>query len=365
MKLPTVRTRNLLLAVGLALLSGCASVATTSTTATTAPAALIPATTAPAARAPEVFSVATYNVENWRNNFAAEKLEKSGELGTSPAARDTLRQLRAANDENNWEVSRVLLELAPDIVMFQEAASLEDLKAFNTRWLENAYATVHVFATNSGRGQNLAMMLKPGFSIVEIREEYHKEPDPDPTGRTSGGEESGVANQPRLFARGPGFALIQTPSGDKVWVGNTHQKSKSGNSVDVTRWRNREAVRTHDILRELRATGHPVIFTGDFNDELGVQEFEAGAGGSTVEKNAGPAGGGFTLATRQLHDKNLISFQGYFRNRYRSLIDHFVISDDLAPALVDVRIDRSPFAEVASDHLPVIATFDLRHRVRP
>lgn len=306
---------------------------------------------------PEIISVATYNVENWRNNFEAERLQRSG-ASVSP---ELLRLLRAANDENNWEVSQVLLELSPSIVLFQEAASLDDLKFFNTRWLNNAYETIHVFTTNSGRGQNLALFLKPGFKILELREDYYKEPDPNPTGRTAGGDESGPAGQPpRLFARGPGFALIQTPTGHKLWVGNTHQKSKSGNSVEVTQWRNREAARTLAILKELKSTGHPVIFTGDFNDELGIQEFEAEAGGSTIEINVGSPADGFFLATQSLHDQKLNSYQGYFRDRFRSLIDHFVISADLKPALTNIRIDRSTWAQVASDHFPVIATFDLR-----
>lgn len=315
----------------------------------------------------DVVTIASYNIENWRMNFEAAKLEQSKALGDSPAAREALRSLREANDEDNWEVARVILDpgFSPDILMLQEAAGLDDIKAFNQRWLNSAYETVHVFATNSGRGQNLAMMLKPGFKVVEIREQYHQEVDPDPRGRTAGGDEGGPAGAaPKLFARGPGFALIRTPTGREIWVGNTHKKSKSGNSVDVTRWRNRESARSFEILKELRATGKPVVFVGDYNDELGIQQFEAEAGGSSVELVTGPAGSGFTLATAPL-EGNAISYQGYFRTRFRSLIDHIAVSDDLLPGIDKVWVVNSPWTEVASDHHPVAARIDLRRTGKP
>jgi hypothetical protein len=333
-------------------------------------AAVIVLTCAALCRAESV-TVATYNIENFRLNFTFDKV-RDATLHSDPNLNSDLRSaLRRANDKDNWAASKVILDkdFAPDILMLQESAGQADLEFFNQRWLNNAYATVRVFRTNSGRGQNLAMFIKPGFTLVEVRDEFHLEPDPKPEDRTpaateattrpAGGEAEGapgIDGAVRLFARGPGFALIRTPGGREMWVGNTHQKSKSGNSAAVTRWRNREATRTVEIIRELHKGGKPVIFVGDFNDELGVQEFEAEAGSSTIELFMVP---GLDLITKPLHDAGQNSFQGYFRTRFRTLIDHIVITDDLKPAVSTVQIVRTPWAEMASDHLPVFTRLDL------
>ena len=148
----------------------------------------------------------------------------------------------ALNDHIQAELASSYLYLS--MAAYFEAANLqgsaqwmrrqaqEELEAFNKKWLKGAYETAIVFPGNSGRGQTLGMLAKPGFKIVDRKDQYHLEPD---TGKNARGE--------RLFARGPAFVLIESPSGYRFWVGVTHQKSKSDNSVDVTQWRNREATR--------------------------------------------------------------------------------------------------------------------------
>src|SRR3954454_6090872 len=143
------------------------------------------------------------------------------------------------------------------------------------------------FPTNTTRNQHLCMLLKPGFKVIEKRDKYYLEKD---TVENSRGE--------RLFARGPAFVLVETPGGYQFWVGVTHQKSKSGNSVDVTKWRIRECARTHQILKELEHSGKgngDVLFMGDMNDELGYQEFEQEAGGDAIATLVGPKEDGLVL----------------------------------------------------------------------
>lgn len=325
---------------------------------------------APVAVWAEVVTVATYNVENWRTHFLGYKLREATLVPDAEANAELIRSLRESNDEDNWEVSKVLLDPAfsPDVVVFQEAAAKEDLEFFNRRWLNNAYATVHVFATNTGRDQHLAIFLKPGFTVVRYAEQYHLDVDPDPASRVAAGADdprTPPTSRPgaalpefKLFARGPGFALVRTPGGREMWVGNTHQKSKSGNSVPVAAWRARESKRTHEILLDLKKSA-PVVFMGDFNDELGLQEFEAEAGGSAPELIVGPEGSGLALVTRELSEKGDFTFNGYFRARNRTFIDHIVTSADLLPAVTEVKVFRNVWTEAASDHLPVFVRLDL------
>ena len=293
--------------------------------------------------------VATWNVENWHENF--EAFRRKGERPSDPAAQKALQQEGFQNDEDNWEVAQVLRDPAfnPDILVIQEGPLQAELEQFNTQWMGGAYETVHVFAGNGtledeGRAQTVAILARPGFKVVEVREDYHKMPD------------EGDLN-PRsdfLFARGPAFVLIEAPGGVRFWVGTTHQKSKSGNDAAVTRWRNAEAAATHQIMRGLRKAGpQQVILMGDMNDELHVQPYEVEGGGDVMATLAGPPENGFLLATRELADSGQLSFMGYWRDTYRSLIDHVVISEETAPLVQQVAVYDSPLARVASDHLPV------------
>lgn len=295
----------------------------------------------------ESVTIATYNVEHFHEHFLGHRMAT-----TKPALPDSLpvRQLvdalKKANDEENWEVAQVILDpkFSPDVLVIQEGCRQEDLEFFNKRWLNNAYKTLLTFNTNTDRDQHLNMMLKPGYQVVQRKDQYYREPDSVPNPRGD-----------RLFARGPAFVLVETPSGYRFWVGTTHQKSKSGNSKQVTEWRNREAKRTHQILRELENSGtSDVLLLGDMNDEPGIQEFEMEGGGDVIANLVGPDTDGFILATRPLVDGGQVSFGGYWNTRFRAFIDHIVISKEMKNQVDDVRVVNDGLARVASDHFPVM-----------
>jgi len=290
----------------------------------------------------EEFVVATYNIENFREHFQAKTLAT-----TRPSLDEgLLRRLQKEDDEDNWEVASVITDPAfnPDVLMIQEGCDQQQLEAFNKRWLKDAYATAIVFPSNSGRGQTLGMLLKPGFKVVDRKDQYYSEPDT-------------VANPrgDKLFARGPVFVLIETPGGYKFWVGTNHQKSKSGNGVEVTKWRNREATRTNQIINEIAKSGvSDVIFLGDMNDELHYQEFEQEAGGDTIALLAGAGESKLFLATEKLAGTGANSFGGYWEGRYRSLIDHIVATPSMKDQLGEPRVVTEGLAKVASDHYAVM-----------
>jgi endonuclease/exonuclease/phosphatase family metal-dependent hydrolase len=294
--------------------------------------------------------VATYNVENFREHFVGHALSQKPPMDNPPPQIvELLENERRQNNEDNWEVAQVILDpgFSPDILVLQEAADKADLEFFNRRWLNSLYETVVVFPTNTNRDQHLAIMLKKGFRIVEQRDRYHLEKDP-----------VGNPVTDRLFARGPAFVLVETPSGYRFWVGNTHQKSKSGNDVPSTQWRNREARRTHEIMLELsKTTGvNDVLLLGDFNDALGIQEFEAEGGGDTIANNVGDPSHGFLLLTRPLAEQGKVSFGGYWNEDRRSFIDHAIATPSMKNQVVDVKVIDTPWAKVASDHFPVMVT---------
>jgi endonuclease/exonuclease/phosphatase family metal-dependent hydrolase len=303
--------------------------------------------TCAAARA-EPITLGTYNVEHFNENFLAHRVATSQPaLANDPVVKALLDKVKYENDEDNWEVAQVILDprFSPDVLVLQEGCSQKDLEFFNKRWLNEAYATLVTFPTNTDREQHLNLLLKPGYKVIERRDRYHLEPDPVPNPRGQ-----------RLFARGPAFALVESPSGYRFWVGTTHQKSKGGNSKEVTEWRNREAKRTHEIMKELAAsTGvKDVILLGDMNDEPGIQEYELEGGGDVIANLVGPESAGFILATKTLVDQGKQSFGGYWNTRFRSFIDHVVVSPDVKDQVEDVQVIDWGLAPAASDHYPVM-----------
>jgi endonuclease/exonuclease/phosphatase family metal-dependent hydrolase len=295
----------------------------------------------------ESITLATYNVEHFETHFDAYRLSRTPEgRQATGLLKDLLDAERVQNDEDNWEVAQVITDPAfdPDVLVVQEGCTQSNLEYFNKRWLRSAYATVIVFPSNTDRNQHLGLLLKPGFKVIERRDRYHLEKDPVKKDLTD-----------RLFARGPAFVLVQTPGGYRLWVGVTHQKSKSDNSVDVTQWRNREARRTHEIMRELAKAGSDdVILLGDMNDELGVGEFEAEGGGDTIANLVGPAEHQFVLVTEALAKSGEISFGGYWNPKYRSFIDHVVATPAMKDQIEKAEVFRGSLAASASDHYPVV-----------
>ncbi|MCS7032746.1 MAG: hypothetical protein NZ561_01985 [Phycisphaerae bacterium] len=293
------------------------------------------------------FVVGTYNVENWRENFQALVLSTQPAVTQALGDAQFLRRLQKEDDEDNWEVAQVILDpkFNPDILVFQEGPRREHLELFNQKWLNGAFATLIVFPSNTDRDQHLGMMLKPGFKVLETRDQYYLEPDPVPNPRGN-----------RLFARGPAFCLIETPWGYRLWVGTNHMKSKSGNDVEITRWRNREARRTNQIIHEIaRTSGVPdVLFLGDMNDELHFQEFEQEAGGDTIATLVGSGEDRLFLATERLSQSGAISFGGYWEGRHRSFIDHILATPSLKDRLSEPEVITGGLARVASDHFPVV-----------
>jgi endonuclease/exonuclease/phosphatase family metal-dependent hydrolase len=302
--------------------------------------------------AAEDIKVATYNIEQWATNFQGHHMQMATRKANEPVSEqmsEVITTERFQNDEDNWEIAQVIQhkDFDPDVLVVQEGCGQSDLSFFNKRWLNNGYATVVQFPSNTDREQHLCILLKSGFKILQRRDKYHEE-------RDAVGNERGS----RLFARGPVFCLVQSPSGYKFWVGVTHQKSKRDNDVANTEWRNREAKRTHAIMKELEREGpNDVILLGDMNDEYGLQEFEPQGGGDTIANLVGPPQDGFVLATKKLHDAKEFSFGGYWRTDHRTLIDHVIVSKGMTSQLGEVKVVKTPpLAPVASDHYPVMVT---------
>jgi endonuclease/exonuclease/phosphatase family metal-dependent hydrolase len=290
--------------------------------------------------------VVSYNIENFRENFNAFQLEKKYRgTGQPDDIWELIRRERREDREENLEVARVILAMQPDVLALQESAGERDLAYFNKTFLDGYFETIVELPTNTDREQHLTVLLRPGFEVVR-QESIADTPDVDDVNdRTD-----------KLFARGPGFLLIRTPGGEEFWLGNTHQKSKGGNSEAVTRWRNAEAKTTVEAMLRLAEQDPDVLMVGDMNDELGVGEFETEAGGGDAMRHFDE---GVVLLTKPLIAEGGVTYKGYGGTGRASLIDHASATQALAERVTNVEIFVSPMTEVASDHLPVIVDFTL------
>jgi endonuclease/exonuclease/phosphatase family metal-dependent hydrolase len=295
----------------------------------------------------ETITVATYNIEHFEHHFLGFKLGKMKEAKQPGPFQEAVDALKHSNDKENFAVARVITHKAfnPDVLVIEEGCTQANLEYFNKRWLQNAYETVVQFPSNTDQEQHLCMLLKPGFKILQRHDEYRLEKDT-------------VANErgDKLVARGPVFCLVQTPAGYKFWIGVTHQKSKRGNNLEVTQWRNREAVRTHQIMLALQKQGPTdVMLLGDMNDELGEDEEERqpNSGGDSITNLVGPASDQFVLATEQLAKGHQDSFGGYWNPKFRGFIDHAIVTPSMKDQIQKVEVFYGSVAPVASDHFPV------------
>lgn len=296
----------------------------------------------------EDIRVGAYNIEFFARHFLGRSLtpSRSKFLPKDDAEAELiLDALKSNDDKSNWETSEVILDpkFLPDVMGIEEGCKQEDLDYFCHHWLKDRYYGF-CFPGNSDRNQSVCMIIKAGFNVKDRKDQYYLEKDP---GKNDRGD--------RLFARGPAFVKIESPEHHTFWVGVNHQKSKSGNSVEVTQWRNRESARTHAILKELETAGPTdVIFLGDMNDELGIQEFEAEAGGDTITTLVGKPEDGITLLTKALADSGAISYGGYWKTDHRSLIDHAFATASMARRVGGVEVFHDGFTDVASDHFPIL-----------
>jgi len=300
----------------------------------------------------ETLRIASYNIEHFNKMFDQGLVARS--------KRDWDEFFR--DQEDLYEVARVINEqLDADILTVQECCAQNHLEYFNRKWLKNRYKTVKVFKGNSSREQNLGILAKEGYELLEVRQ-FHNEPDPvnDPDLQSvKQGSQLDVDNL--LFSRGPAFAKFRTPGGRVIWVGVTHVKSRYGDNQAVTKWRVRETTRTRELCGELLAQDETdlLAMTGDFNDDVGLsteheKALKLDAAGAMT---AGTGREKLIDLTADL-DPKVGTYHAQLKTQYAPVVfDLIFASPALARSARSVKAISTPLAAVASDHYPVVAEF--------
>jgi ribosomal protein S18 acetylase RimI-like enzyme len=183
----------------------------------------------------EEIRIATYNIEHFAEHFDTRELAKWAK--TQPKSEELsamITEERNQDNEDNWEIAQVLLDpkVNADVVFIQEGCAQEDLEYFNKRWLKEAYKTVTVFPSNSGRNQEIGILLKPGFEVLETKADYYKEKDTESKAflQKAGDDPESMSpavKENRLFARGPAFVKIKSPGGYVFWAARTTTRARA------------------------------------------------------------------------------------------------------------------------------------------
>lgn len=277
--------------------------------------------------------IATYNIENAFDVF------------DDPYTRD-----EGTDVKKRWEIQMIaeaLRVIDADVVGFQEIENEPVLQALVDEFLPGmGYDYVAVPLTNNPRGIKLGLISRlPIHSVTSYRWQTLTHPDADRTWR---------------FARDLFHAQLEAPGnnpGEFIHVFVVHLKSKGSRDGDPqsVMWRGSEARRIRQIIGDRLALNpnEQIILMGDFNSKPGEPAISAllapGPGGRTVLSDSHL---GIPMADRTTYPSKR------FPN---SVIDFIFTSPAMTRRLVpdSAWIFNDPKLIKGSDHLPVVAEFDL------
>src|SRR5205085_1963142 len=129
--------------------------------------------------AAQTITVATYNVERFAEHFEGYHASTQP-VGKADETKPLVDDLKLVNDKENWMVAETILDpkFNPDILVIEEGCDQNDLNYFNDHWLHKAYKVDLVLPTNTDRHQNLCILIKDGFKILDKKDKYYLEKDP-------------------------------------------------------------------------------------------------------------------------------------------------------------------------------------------
>jgi endonuclease/exonuclease/phosphatase family metal-dependent hydrolase len=233
--------------------------------------------------------------------------------------------------EHVMEVADVLRDLDPDIAVLQEVEHLELLTTLSNV-IDNGYEHIVLIDANDPRGIDVGVLSKvPLGEVVSHQNDQFQ---------------ANGSGQKYYFSRDAIEVHLTFNTRDIVLLG-VHFKAKDD---DDPQKRLAEAQRTRAIADALIEADpeRGVIMLGDFNDTPASPPYDATLGTSPEFVNAPDS-----VAT---DDRWTYNYQGNLE-----LVDHQMASPLLGEMLDEgsVRIDHSSAADAASDHAPIIATYDV------
>ncbi|MEM9017197.1 MAG: endonuclease/exonuclease/phosphatase family protein [Verrucomicrobiota bacterium] len=173
-------------------------------------------------------------------------------LNTGRVIRDVDADVLAVVEAEN----RVALKQFTEFVLRQVGGEVEDAV--------RSYEEIMLIDGNDGRGIDVGLMTKKGYSIGAMRSHIHdlgSEISEDERPET-------LSRKTPIFSRDCPEYAVTTPEGELIWIIPNHFKSKHGGndqrSIDK---RTAQAIQTRNIYERLQNEGHDkVVILGDLND---------------------------------------------------------------------------------------------------
>ncbi len=269
-------------------------------------------------RTPMPLRIMNWNVKNFYNDELDD-----------PA---TMEELDPNYEAHRSDVGNVVRALASDIVVFSEIENQAVIDDLNALELDDAYPHRVVIDGNDPRGIDVGVMSKVPFDdvITHKDESFTKE---------------GTTSPSYAFSR-DALEVHFTFNGRRIVLLAVHYKAKENDNPDK---RLAEAQRARAIADALAADDPQagLVILGDFNDLPGSPAYLA------------TAAGGWINAADAVPEADRWTFQF---NGNGELVDHQFVNPLLGDALdpSSVRILHAPEVDAASDHAPLVATYDVR-----
>ena len=271
------------------------------------------------AQSGDTVRIATYNVKN-----LFDDKDENPNLGTveKPAAE---QQALANNIRNSGS----------QVLALQEVESLEVLQNFVDKYLPGEFSEVVLVEGNDRRGIDVALLSK--FPVKDVRSHKdHKFPLADGSGQTS-------FNRDLL-------RVDLDVKGIPLTVYTSHFKSKRGGGAAENE-RIAEAQETRRILADQMAPYERKNFLvmGDLNDRPGSKTMKVLTESWEGQPPLLDSLEGLPNAERGT----------YPSKKPKDQIDHILMPDHMRDNLVNSQVYRDGDSRVASDHLMVVADFQL------
>lgn len=282
------------------------------------------------------FKVATYNV---RNLF-------DGDPKTVAAIKKLPRvkfKEKAKPQAELEALSTVLHELNADVIALQEVESKSTLKGFQDKYLKDLnYQEPILIEGNDPRGIDVALLTR--FKAVEIKS--HKD-----TKFGVVNKDPRYKNKKAQFSRDLLQVKLEVSPKYQFTCFVTHLKSQIGGfKADVKREAETAQVANLVQAYQKQEPQGNYLIMGDFNEVPSGMSMKPLLYNSSLKLQD-------AVGTDLGLGKEIFS---YHPKKYRSRIDYLLISSSMQPEYVghSVQIYQHEKALAASDHLPVVATFD-------
>lgn len=272
-------------------------------------------------RPPGTWTLATYNVQDFFD--ATDDPESHDEVVSENQLRNKMTRL-----------GRVLHGLDADVVGLMEVETLGVLQRLNREYLRDlGYGdAVLIEGNDPERGIDVALLSR--FPVIKA------------VSHAADTFEDASGNTRRIFSRDCLECRVALPDGETLVVLVNHLKSKRGGPDETAPLRLAQARRVRDLADELSASFPLVAVVGDLNDAPDSPALDA----------LTQSEGGLSDCVEDVPEDHRYSF---VHAGQPERIDYILASSALRQRLVanSVFIPHDPWAQRASDHNPVRATF--------